>query len=85
MQLAVGRRIGELRRERGLTQQELAERIRATAIYVAHVEGGDENLTIASLVRFAEVGLGVEVAELFKPPASTEVKRGRPRRPPRPG
>jgi transcriptional regulator with XRE-family HTH domain len=78
----VGRRIGELRRARGLKQQDLADRIRATAIYVAHVEGGDENLTIASLVRFAEVGLGVEVAELFRPPATTQAKRGRPRRTP---
>ena len=73
----VGRRIAELRADAHLTQEQMAEQLGVSLKYVQRVEAGRENLTIRSLVRFANI-LGVEVAELFAPPRSHEVRRGRP-------
>lgn len=73
----VGRRIAELRVERGLTQDQLAERAGVTVGYVRTVEGGRGNLTVFTLVKFATL-LDVEPAELLVPPKSTESRRGRP-------
>lgn len=77
----VGRRIVELRRSAGLTQEEFAEAMRSSVQYVSRVELG-ENLTIHSLAKIANV-LGVRVADLFQAPgpAARAVKRGRPRKP----
>lgn len=73
----VGRRIAEERRELGLTQEDLAERLGMPLKNLQRIERGLQNLTIKTLVRFASV-LGVKTAELFEPPASREVRRGRP-------
>lgn len=75
----VGRRVAELRAARGWTQEQFAERAGVTAGYVRQVEGGRGNLTVASLVKLAAL-LDVEVTDLFTEPASTETKRGRPRK-----
>lgn len=74
---AIGRRIAELRRARGLTQEALAEKIEVTPRYLQSVEGGHENLTVGSLVDLANA-LRVHVAALFEPPAETSPARGRP-------
>lgn len=73
----VGRRIAELRAGQGWTQEELAERAEVSVGYVRQVEGGGENLTIATLVRFAVI-LGAEPGDLFAIPATTQARRGRP-------
>ena len=73
----VGRRVAELRQGQGLTQEALAEQLGFTVKYLQRVEAGRENLTIRSLVRFADV-LGVDLPELFTPPRSMEVRTGRP-------
>lgn len=78
----VGLRIAEARRDLGLTQAEVAERLDVTTNYVARVEGGLENLTLDSLARIAE-HLEVEVAELFERPASRRSRPGRPVQPKR--
>ncbi len=75
----VGRRIAELRAARSLTQAELAEGAGVSVKYVQRVEAGQENLTIRTLAKFAEL-LEVRVVELFSPPASRRVRRGRPPR-----
>lgn len=76
----VGRKIAELRRERALTQEQLAERLDVGARYVSRAERG-ENLTLETLVGFANV-LGVRARELLDPPKpeSRKVKTGRPRK-----
>ena len=74
----VGRRIAELRRERGLTQEQFAERLGIAANALQRIELGMQNLTIRSLVRLAN-GLGVPLASLFEAPASRTVRSGRPR------
>src|SRR6185312_6046283 len=73
----VGHRIAELRRGRGWTQEDLAERLRLPLKNLQRIERGLQNLTIKSLVRFASA-LGVKTAELFEAPKSREVRRGRP-------
>lgn len=77
----VGRRIAELRRERGFTQEELAEKCGHTVGYLRRVESG-VNLTLESLVQFANV-LGVAVPKLFDAPADRSVRIGRPRATPK--
>jgi transcriptional regulator with XRE-family HTH domain len=74
----VGRRVAELRRDRGWTQEGFAERIGLQANNLQRIELGMQNLTVRSLVRLAN-GLGVGLASLFEPPASRAVRTGRPR------
>jgi transcriptional regulator with XRE-family HTH domain len=65
----VGRGIAVFRRERGLTQEELAEEAGFTARYLQAVEAGGENLTLESLVEFANL-LQVAVTDLFHGPTA---------------
>jgi HTH-type transcriptional regulator, competence development regulator len=75
-----GRRVGELRRERGWTQLDLAERWGVSLGYVQLVEHGRENLTIESLALLAGV-LRVQPMELLRSPRSRARRRpGRPRK-----
>lgn len=79
----LGFRVRELRRAKGWTQQELADRLEVEAREVRRIEAG-ENTTVYTLVRFARA-LDAPVAALFKPPASrVKAKRGRPPTPTRP-
>lgn len=75
---SVGRRIAELRRKRRLTQAQLAEKADVSVKYVQRIEAGATNLTIRSLVLFANV-LGTRIGELFRAPSTRTVRRGRPR------
>lgn len=75
----VGRKIAELRRGLGLTQEDLAERLGMPIKNLQRIERGLQNLTIRTLVRMA-AAVGVKTAELFVAPTSREVKRGRPRK-----
>jgi transcriptional regulator with XRE-family HTH domain len=63
----VGRRIAELRRRAGQTQEEVAEGIDFSIKYQQLVESGSENLTLKTLVKFANY-FQVEIAELLRPP-----------------
>ena len=74
----VGRRVAEVRRELGWTQQEAAEHLRMPLKNLQRIEAG-MNLTIRTLTRVAR-GLGVRTRELFEEPKSRERRRpGRPR------
>jgi transcriptional regulator with XRE-family HTH domain len=73
----VGERLGEIRREGGLTQQEVADRLHVTLRYVQRVEAGEENLTLRSLAEFANA-LKVPPEELFTVPRPRKRQRGRP-------
>lgn len=50
---AVGARVAELRRERGLTQDALAQRLGVSTKYLQRLEHGNENLTLRTLGRVA--------------------------------
>lgn len=74
----VGRRIAEVRGGRGLTQQQVASALGVSTKYYQRIERGDENLTLESLARIAEV-LEVAVQALFDVPRRAAPRRGRPR------
>lgn len=75
----VGRRIAELRSERGLTQEALSQQLGVTPRWIQSAEAGGENLTLTTLVRFANA-LKVPVADFFVPPTRLKARAGRPRR-----
>ncbi|MBI3793680.1 MAG: helix-turn-helix transcriptional regulator [Nitrospinae bacterium] len=60
----VGRRLGELRKRRGLSQEELAEIADTSASYLSRMERGTENPTLDMLGKISDA-LGVEMWELF--------------------
>lgn len=78
LQKNVGQRVAELRKLRGLTQQELADELDVNMRYVQAVEAGGENLTLRSVAEWANV-LKVTPAVLFETPAPAARKPGRPR------
>jgi transcriptional regulator with XRE-family HTH domain len=80
----LGRRIAELRAGRGMTQEQLAGRLDVNVQYLQRVERGVENLTVASLARFADL-LGTQVGDLFAAPATRTRRPGRPRKGPTEG
>jgi transcriptional regulator with XRE-family HTH domain len=75
--LDVGRRVAEIRREKGLTQQALATKLKATMQWVQQIEYG-ANLTLFSLARLANaLDLPLE-SFLAAPQGAQAARRGRP-------
>jgi transcriptional regulator with XRE-family HTH domain len=64
---ALGRRIGDLRHEKGLSQVELAAAAQLHRNYVGDIERGERNIHIVSLTRIAEA-LEMELPELLTVP-----------------
>lgn len=62
--IALGKEIRDLRRKRGLTQEQLAELADLSTPYVSHLERGSKKASMAVLVRLAE-SLGVTVDRLL--------------------
>lgn len=52
--IALGQRIRDLRRKRGLTQEQLAELADLSTPYVSHLERGSKKPSLAVLVRLSE-------------------------------
>lgn len=52
--IALGKEIRDLRRKRGLTQEQLAELADLSTPYVSHLERGTKNPSLAVLVRLAD-------------------------------
>jgi transcriptional regulator with XRE-family HTH domain len=75
----IGRRIAELRRERGLTQEKFAEALGVSVRYIQFVEAGDEKLGVPTLVKIANA-LRVPVIDLFTPPTKPRARPGRPKK-----
>lgn len=50
---ALGRRIREARKKRGLTQHELSERTHCTSSYLSYVENGNKNISLELFVEVA--------------------------------
>ena len=61
----VGRNIRRLRKERGLTQEQLADQAGMAMRYLSGVERGEENPTLRFLAKLADA-LGVPLADLLK-------------------
>jgi transcriptional regulator with XRE-family HTH domain len=66
LQRKLGRRIGELRRSRKLTQEKLAEAVGCSVEFISLVERGVNAPSVAGLADFAKaLKLKVEVRDLF--------------------
>ena len=60
-----GRRVAEVRKARGLTQQQLAEKLDVSLVSIAYIETGKRWPRLATLHRIVDC-LGVSLGELFK-------------------
>ena len=60
----LGERIRTLRAERGLTQDELADRVRISRVYISVIERGAKVASLEVLIGIAKV-LDVSLSELF--------------------
>jgi transcriptional regulator with XRE-family HTH domain len=76
---SVGRRIAEIRATRGLTQEELAERLDVGVRYIQAVEAGRQNVTLKTMALFA-AELRSQAISFFEPPNTKTPKPGRPKR-----
>lgn len=63
--VSIGRRIRELRKEKGLSQEALAEAASIDRSYLGGIERGEHNFNVINLIKIA-ASLGADVGELFK-------------------
>jgi transcriptional regulator with XRE-family HTH domain len=62
---ALGDAIREMRQQRGMTQDTLAERAKMSENYVGDTERGERNISVRALWQIAD-GLGVPASELLQ-------------------
>ena len=60
----IGKRVKEVRTEKGISQADLAERCKTSAQYLSQIENGRKQASMQTLVSVAEV-LGVSLNELL--------------------
>ena len=60
-----GKRIAEVRKSKGMTQNQLAERVNMSVVTIAYIETGKRWVRLATLNKIARA-LKVSVAELFR-------------------
>lgn len=61
----LGKRIQDLRKQTGLSQEKFALKIGMDRTYFASVEAGKRNVAICNIKKIAD-GLGVTLSELFQ-------------------
>ncbi|WP_410770305.1 helix-turn-helix domain-containing protein [Fontibacillus sp. BL9] len=61
----IGERIKQLRKEQGLTQEELAEKAGVNASYIGTVERGERNISLETLEKIIQ-GLDVPMEVMFQ-------------------
>jgi transcriptional regulator with XRE-family HTH domain len=59
-----GKRVRELRDERGISQEKLGELARVHRTYVGMIERGEKNVTLTNIEKFARA-LKVDIQQLF--------------------
>ena len=62
---AFGKRVAEVRKSRGVTQQQLAEQISMSVVAIAYIETGKRWARLGTLNKIAK-SLKVDVSDLFK-------------------
>ncbi|MFV0295203.1 MAG: helix-turn-helix domain-containing protein [Hyphomicrobiaceae bacterium] len=70
MRKLVGRNFARLRREKGLTQEQIEERSGLSQQYLSGLERGKRNPTVITLYELAQA-LGVSHVELVRPDDNT--------------
>lgn len=63
--------IREWRKDLGITQQELADRLNASKGWLSNIETGARDATLDSLRRIA-TAMGLELRQLFEPPGGKD-------------
>ena len=76
---SVGANVSQYRRDRGLTQEQLAEQVGLEVKSLQRIEYGRSNST-ARVLRALGDALGVSVNEFFLPNKVQPAKRGRPKK-----
>ncbi len=61
----IGKRIASLRKEKGLTQEQLAVKINMDRTFVGYLEKGDRNPSVETANKIARA-LGVKLNDIFK-------------------
>ena len=64
IQIEFGRRLREVRRKKGVSQESLAAEADLHRTYVSSVERGERNISLVNIARLA-TALGVEIREFF--------------------
>ncbi|MDI5891779.1 helix-turn-helix domain-containing protein [Halomonas rhizosphaerae] len=59
-----GKNVRNIRKNKGLSQEELAALAGIDRSYMGHIERGEKNITLTKIYQISEA-LGVEVSELF--------------------
>ncbi len=59
-----GKRIKQLREERGISQEKLGELAKVHRTYVGMIERGEKNITLSNIYKFSK-SLGVNIRDLF--------------------
>lgn len=62
---AFGKRVAEVRKSKGVTQQQLAEQVNMSVVAIAYIETGKRWARLGTLDKIAS-SLKVDVSELFK-------------------
>lgn len=65
VKVRVGRQIRDARKEKGLTQKELGEKLGVADSVITNYESGKQNLTIETLQKIADA-LGIEFGTFLK-------------------
>lgn len=63
--MAFGRRLAEVRKSQGLTQQQLAEKLEISLVSIGYIETGKRWPRLFTLHRIVDC-LGVSLGDLFK-------------------
>ena len=69
---ALGARIKNKRLEQKLTQEQLAEKVELSAVYIGQIERGERKMTIETLVKLAN-SLNSSIEELLKDSTSSNI------------
>ena len=70
----VGKKIREIRKNRGLSQEALGEKAGLSSNYVGQIERGQKQVTLTTLAKIAE-SLEIDVSQLFEESTSKKVKQ----------
>ncbi len=72
--ILLGSRVRQLRKERGWTQAQLAERIDKTTEMICHLENGSASTKLKTLDKLANV-FDVKVPDLLKEPSEIDISK----------
>jgi transcriptional regulator with XRE-family HTH domain len=75
--LAAGQSLRRLRKEKGFTLEELAERAQISVSFLSHIERGTRQAPLSTLESLAQI-LGLNLYELFAPETGASMARETP-------